>query len=125
MSDQPTYGARKRIGLSERQYAAHAGISRGAIRNARRAGRLVFHPDGSIDAAASDQSRITARPPTRNARTSASSDIPADARCPMCGSVRTTLSDSGPAEPQTTRNSGEQKQAAILMVDCLRIYRCA
>lgn len=43
-----------RTGMSERDYARHAGISRGAIRNARATGRLVFHADGSIDATASD-----------------------------------------------------------------------
>jgi hypothetical protein len=41
-------------GLSERQYAAHVGLSRGAIQKAKEAGRLVLHTDGSIDAAASD-----------------------------------------------------------------------
>ena len=44
-------------GMSERQYAAHVGLSRGAIQKARVAGRLVLHADGSIDAAASDARR--------------------------------------------------------------------
>ena len=44
----------KRFGMSERQYAAYAGITRGAVSKARLSGRLVLHPDGSIDAAASD-----------------------------------------------------------------------
>jgi hypothetical protein len=44
-------------GLSERGYAAHAGISRGAVQKARRTGRLVLYPDGSINAAASDARR--------------------------------------------------------------------
>ena len=39
------------VGMSERQYEAHAGISRGAIQKAKAAGRIVLHPDGSIDAA--------------------------------------------------------------------------
>ena len=39
-------------GMSERQYAAHVGLSRGAIQKAKTAGRLVLHEDGSIDAAA-------------------------------------------------------------------------
>ena len=47
----------ERTGMSERDYARHAGISRGAIRNARAGGRLVLLPDGSIDAAASDARR--------------------------------------------------------------------
>jgi hypothetical protein len=44
-------------GLSERQYAARVGLSRGAIQKAKTAGRLVLHADGSIDAAASDARR--------------------------------------------------------------------
>jgi hypothetical protein len=44
-------------GLSERQYAARVGLSRGAIQKAKLAGRLVLHADGSIDAAASDAQR--------------------------------------------------------------------
>jgi hypothetical protein len=51
----------QRLGLSERQYAAHAGISRGAVQKARQSGRLVLHGDGSIDAvAAKAQSRQVA-----------------------------------------------------------------
>ena len=46
-------------GLSERSYAAHAGLSRGAIQKARKTGRLVLFADGSINAAASD-ARIAA-----------------------------------------------------------------
>ncbi len=37
--------------MSERQYAAHAGITRGAVSKARLFGRLVLHSDGSIDVA--------------------------------------------------------------------------
>ena len=47
-------------GMSERQYAAHVGLSRGAIQKAKAAGRLVLHADGSIDAAASDRLRAEA-----------------------------------------------------------------
>jgi hypothetical protein len=44
-------------GLSERQYAARVGLSRGAIQKAKESGRLVLHADGSIDAEASDRRR--------------------------------------------------------------------
>ena len=47
-------------GMSERDYAARAGLSRGAIQKAKMAGRLVLHPDGSIDAAGSDARRAAA-----------------------------------------------------------------
>ena len=46
-------------GMSERSYAAHAGLSRGAVQKARKTGRLVLFADGSINAAASD-ARIAA-----------------------------------------------------------------
>ena len=38
-------------GMSERQYAAHVGLSRGAFQKAKAAERLVLYPDGSINAA--------------------------------------------------------------------------
>jgi hypothetical protein len=53
-------------GLSERQYAARVGLSRGAIQKAKTAGRLVLHPDGSIDAAASDARRAEATDPSKS-----------------------------------------------------------
>jgi hypothetical protein len=52
-------------GMSERDYAARAGLSRGAIQKAKAAGRLVLHPDGSIDAEASDARRATATDPSK------------------------------------------------------------
>lgn len=44
-------------GMSERDYSALSGLSRGAIQKARKTGRLVVFPDGSINAAASDARR--------------------------------------------------------------------
>lgn len=44
-------------GMSERQYAARVGLSRGVVQKAKAAGRLVLHGDGSIDAAASDEGK--------------------------------------------------------------------
>ena len=52
-------------GMSEREYAARAGLSRGAIQKAKAAGRLVLHPDGSIDADASDARRAGATDPSK------------------------------------------------------------
>lgn len=52
-------------GMSERQYAAHVGLSRGAIQKAKLAERLVLHPDGSIDAAASDMRRAEMTDPSK------------------------------------------------------------
>ena len=52
-------------GMSERQYAAHAGLSRGAIQKAKATGRLVLLPDGSIDAPASDARRAETTDPSK------------------------------------------------------------
>jgi hypothetical protein len=59
---RPLY--RGRAGMSEREYAAHASISRGAVQKARASGRLVLHADGSIDAIASDARRAQATDPS-------------------------------------------------------------
>jgi hypothetical protein len=59
---RPLY--RGRAGLSEREYAANAGISRGAVQKARTSGRLVLHADGSINAEASDARRAQATDPS-------------------------------------------------------------
>ena len=53
-------------GMSERAYAGHAGLSRGAIQKAKTSGRLVLHADGSIDAAASDARRAAATDPSKS-----------------------------------------------------------
>ena len=58
-------------GLSERQYAARVGLSRGAIQKAKAAGRLVLHEDGSIDAEASDARRAAMTDPSKSRRTTA------------------------------------------------------
>ncbi|MBU3031865.1 hypothetical protein [Paracoccus marinaquae] len=55
-------------GMSERAYAAHAGLSRGAIQKARKSGRLVLFADGSIDAAASDARRAATTDPDQQQR---------------------------------------------------------
>ena len=60
-------------GMSERQYAAHAGMSRGAIQKAKQSGRLVMHRDGSIDAAASDRRRDAVTDPSQQRGASAGS----------------------------------------------------
>ena len=58
-------------GMSERQYAVHVGLSRGAIQKAKAAGRLVLHEDGSIDAAASDKQRAETTDPSKTRKTPA------------------------------------------------------
>jgi hypothetical protein len=59
------------LGMSEREYAARAGLSRGAIQKAKTAGRLALHPDGSIDADASDARRTAATDPSKQRGTRA------------------------------------------------------
>ncbi|MDP1669672.1 hypothetical protein [Phaeovulum sp.] len=41
-------------GMSEREYSAHSGLSRGAVQKAKKTSRLVLFADGSINATASD-----------------------------------------------------------------------
>ena len=63
-------------GLSERQYAARVGLSRGAIQKAKDAGRLVLHGDGSIDAEASDKRRAAMTDPAKSRAAPKSSAAP-------------------------------------------------
>ena len=63
-------------GMSEREYAARAGLSRGAIQKAKTAGRLVLHPDGSIHAGASDARRAGATDPSKQRPLSAPAPSP-------------------------------------------------
>lgn len=94
-------------GLSERQYAAHAGLSRGAIQKAKAAGRLVLHADGSIDAAKSDASRGAGTDPSKQRGTatvaterdqrSATKPVPDTA----VSAVGDTLKEQGMAAPTT------------------------
>ncbi len=55
-------------GMSEREYSAHSGLSRGAIQKARKAGRLVVYRPGTIDAAASDVRRAEMTDPDQQRR---------------------------------------------------------
>ena len=55
-------------GMSERNYAEHAGISRGAVQKARKTGRLVLFADGSINAVASDARRGVMTDPDQQMR---------------------------------------------------------
>ena len=55
-------------GMSEREYSTHSEMSRGAVQNAKRGGRLVFYADGSINAAASDVRRTGMTDPDQQRR---------------------------------------------------------
>ena len=68
-------------GMSEREYSNHSGMSRGAIQNAKRGGRLIFYADGSINAAASDVRRAEMTDPDQQRRT-----LGGDAVLPTSGS---------------------------------------
>ena len=99
-------------GLSERAYAARAGLSRGAIQKAKAAGRLVLHADGSIDADASDARRAESTDPSKT-RAGGDSAAVADTppRTPARGlkpvpeaavsAVGDTLKEQGLAAPAT------------------------
>jgi hypothetical protein len=94
-------------GMSEREYAARAGLSRGAIQKAKAAGRLVLHPDGSIDAEASDARRTGATDPSkqRNA-TAATTSAPVQSKLKpvpnaAISAVGDTLRENGLPPPAT------------------------
>src|SRR5512142_2097640 len=88
---------RGRAGLSERAYAAYAGISRGAVQKARASGRLVLYADGSIDAAASNERRAQATDPSmqRGRRNPSLRPVPEAA----VGAVSETLREQGLPAP--------------------------
>ena len=89
----------KRQGMSERQYAAHAGITRGAVSKARSSGRLVLYPDGSIDAGKSDRRRAsTTDPSQQRGRPAALRPVPQAA----VGAVAETLEEHGLPAPQAS-----------------------
>ena len=90
-------------GMSERQYAAHVGLSRGAIQKAKDAGRLVLHADGSIDAAASDKRRAELTDPAKSRATPRAPKATAPKMKPVpeaaVAAVGETLRDEGLPAP--------------------------
>ncbi|WP_028031167.1 hypothetical protein [Gemmobacter nectariphilus] len=88
-------------GLSERQYAERVGLSRGAIQKAKKAGRLVLFPDGSIDSDASDRRRAETTDPSKSrpkaaARPAGMKPVPAAA----VAAVGETLREHGVSVPE-------------------------
>lgn len=49
--------------MSEREFSAHSGLSRGVVQKARKASQLVVYSDGSINATASDEQRADTTDP--------------------------------------------------------------
>jgi hypothetical protein len=86
-------------GMSERQYAAHVGLSRGAIQKAKASGRLVLHADGSIDAAASDKRRAETTDPSKTRKPPAPKLKPVPEAA--VAAVGDTLKEQGLAAPAT------------------------
>ena len=86
-------------GMSERQYAARVGLSRGAIQKAKAAGRLVLHEDGSIDAAGSNRLRAEATDPSKTRKTAAPKLKPVPEAA--VSAVGDTLREQGLAAPAT------------------------
>jgi hypothetical protein len=89
--------------MSERAYAAHAGISRGAVQKARISGRLMLHADGSIDAAASDARRAQATDPAMQRNRRAPLRPVPDA---AVGAVSETLREQGLPAPAAAGGMG-------------------
>ena len=100
----------KRLGMSERQYAAHAGITRGAVSKARLSGRLVLHPDGSIDAGKSDHRRAHDHRPVA-AAWPARADLRPVPQAAV-GAVAETLEEQGLTAPQASAMTFLQARTA-------------
>lgn len=82
----------KKRGMNQIQYAAHAGISRGAVQKAIKTNRIVLHRDGSINASASDKRRAEQTDPTQQrGDRSPMREVPTAA----VAAVSDTLSDAG------------------------------
>ena len=111
-----------RQGLSERHYARHIGRSRGSVQKLRAAGRLVFFPDGSIDAAASDLRRAQTACPTTGVVT-APPGPGTRADCPGCGNSHPARSRR---QRKRSRSASSPQQPAVpqLMIE-MRIYALA
>jgi len=92
-------------GMSERQYAAHVGLSRGAVQKAKEAGRLVHHADGSIDVAASDVHRAAMTDPAKQRGVAKKAPLPAPKLKPVPDTallaVGDTLRENGLVPPVT------------------------
>lgn len=88
-------------GMSERQYAVHVGLSRGAIQKAKETGRLVQHADGSIDAIASDARRAAMTDPAKQRGAKAAPATPKLKPVPdtALSAVGETLRDEGLPAP--------------------------
>ena len=103
--------------MSERQYAAHAGMTRGAVSKARLFGRLVLHPDGSIDAGKSDQRRATTTDPSQQRGRHAPNLRPVPQAA--VGAVAETLREQGLPSPEgkidfmTARTANEVLKARL------------
>ncbi len=92
--------------MSEREYSTHSGLSRGAVQNAKRGGKLVFYADGSINAAASDVRRVEMTDPDQQRRS-----LGGDAALPTSGSGGTN-SDLK-ARTALTVYQAQERQLAI------------
>jgi hypothetical protein len=85
-------------GMSERQYASHVGLSRGAIQKAKTSGRLVLHADGSIDVRASDARRASMTDPAKQRRDGGEAKLKPVPEAAL-SAVGDTLRESGIAPP--------------------------
>ena len=90
-------------GMSERAYAAHAGLSRGAIQKAKTAGRLVLFSDGSIDAPASDKKHAAMTDPSKQRGTAKAKLKPVPEAA--LSAVGETLREQGLSAPATGGNT--------------------
>jgi hypothetical protein len=108
-----TPAAKRRLGLSEREYARRVGVSRGCVQKACSSGRLVLYPDGSIDAAASDARRAQATDPAkqRGRHASAARPVPREAVGPTRRELGLPAPDAGAITYLQARTTNEVLKA--------------
>ena len=106
-------------GMSERQYAAHVDLSRGAIQKAKESGRLVQHADGSIDAASSDARRAAMTDPAMQRVAPANAPPPAAKLKPVpdtaLSAVGDTLREHGLVPPAPSGGMSYRKRGSIIV----------
>jgi len=112
--------------MSERDYAAHSGLSRGAIQKARKAGRLVLFDDGSINAAGSDARRAEMTDPDQQRRSlggEASISGPADGTSYLNARTALTVYQSQERQIAIQKKKGTLVDRALAETRVFRLAR--
>jgi hypothetical protein len=109
-------------GMSEREYSAHTGLSRGAIQKARKSGRLVVYGDGSINAAASDTHRAEMTDPDQQRRSTGGDvgfSVPVDSSCYLKARTAMTVYQAQVKQLAIQKRKSPQLEQVVLRSNLL------